>query len=286
MRHIPASAWEASKAWTTLTAIAAFYLGFSHKLADYSFKVFKTEFSLSVFGDISAFWALIPVGLLFLLGLMRAPFEEYQRVQTSKEDLEERLAAYEGQGKPKVVARLENPGPVSIRQRTPEGIDWRGLDLVCAVPYRPYETESAFLHEPAAKFPVEDIDEVFFVIVDYEVKGENAHRPKEDEDLEESIEDIRGRPSIPLPIRLQVAILVVGDDAKVAAELDIHEGDVEELGDGVWQHTVHANGILSGLSEGMYGLNVCDHLDAPLFDPPSNARREYRNMRLRVIRQQ
>lgn len=286
MRHIPGSAWEASKAWTPLIIIAAFYLGFSHKLADYSIKVFKTEFSLSVFGNISAFWALIPVGLLFLLGLMRAPFEEYQRVQASKEALEERLAAYEGKGKPKVVARLENPGPVSIRQRTPEGIDWRGLDLACAVPYKPYETENTYLNDPAAKFPVEDIDEVFFVIVDYEVKGENAHRPKRDEDVEESIEEITGRPPVPLPIRLHVAVHAVDEDAKVAAELDIHSGEVEELGDGVWQHTVHANGILSGLSEGIYGLNVFGYLDAPLFNPPSNARREYRSMRLRVIRQQ
>jgi hypothetical protein len=230
MRHIPGSAWEASKAWTTLLAIAAFYLGFSNKLADYSFKVFKTEFSLSVLGDISAFWALIPVGLLFVFGLMRAPFEEYQRLQASKEALEERLAAYEEQGKPKVVARLENPGPVSIRQQTPEGIDWQGLDLACAVPYKPYETENAYLNDPATKFPVEDIDEIFFVIVDYEVKGENAHRPKKDEDVEESLEEITGRPSIPLPIRLYAAVHAVNEDAKVAAELAIHSGEVDRVG--------------------------------------------------------
>jgi hypothetical protein len=285
MLHIPASAWEASKAWTTLTAIAAFYLGFSHKLADYSFKVFKTEFSLSVFGDISAYWALIPVGLLFLLGLMRAPFEEYQRLQASKEALEERLAVYEGRGKPKVVVRLENPGPVSLSQWAPQGIDWHGRDVVCVVPYKPYDTESAFFKDPAAKLPVEDVDDVFLIVVDYEVNGENAHRPEEDEELEETLTEISERPPIKLPINIEVVVQTIGEDAKVVAELHIHSGEVEELGEGLWRHIVRDNGTLSGLPVGEYGINVCDYLDAP-FDLTSNERREYRNMRLRVTRQQ
>jgi hypothetical protein len=186
---------------------------------------------------------------------------------------------------PKEVVRLENTGPVLIRQWAPQEIDWHHRDIVCVVPYKPYRTESAFFDAPAVELPVGDTDDVFRVIVDYEVKGENVHRPDEDEDLEESIREISGRPPIQLPVNIEVAVLTIGENARVVRELHIHSSEVEELGGGSWQHVVHANEILSGLPEGHYGLNVCDYLDAP-FDLTRNEQREYRNMRLRVTRQQ
>lgn len=86
--RIPASLWEASKGWTTFVGILALYLAATPKLQ---------EWGLSLFGNISPLWALAPVGFLFLLGLMRAPFEEYQRLQEEKEGIERRLATDEKQ---------------------------------------------------------------------------------------------------------------------------------------------------------------------------------------------
>lgn len=74
--RVPTTLWEASKSWVTFTGIVTFYLTFSPKLAEYG---------LSVFGNICPLWALAPVGLLFLLGLMWAPFEEYRRLQAERD---------------------------------------------------------------------------------------------------------------------------------------------------------------------------------------------------------
>jgi len=117
------------------------------------------------------------------------------------------------------------------------------------------------------------------------VRGEVRFRPEPDENLERELLELSGRSPIQLPINIEVVVLTVGEGARVVRELHIHSGEVEELGEGSWRHVVHDNGAVSGLPVGEYGVNVCDYLDAP-FDLTSNERREYRNMRLRIIRQQ
>ncbi len=40
----------------------------------------------------SLWWALAPIGLLFLYGLLRANYEEYRKVERKAEELEQKVA--------------------------------------------------------------------------------------------------------------------------------------------------------------------------------------------------
>jgi hypothetical protein len=75
----PVLLWEASKGWVTFTGIAAFYLALSPRLA---------KVGLSLFGSISPLWALLPVGLLFLYGLLKANYEQFQVVEEDRNHLQ------------------------------------------------------------------------------------------------------------------------------------------------------------------------------------------------------
>lgn len=83
IRRAPMLVWEASKVWTTLTAVATLYLALSPELASWG---------LGVFGAISPLWALVPVGFLFLFGLLRASYEEFQDTDKKASELEKTVA--------------------------------------------------------------------------------------------------------------------------------------------------------------------------------------------------
>jgi hypothetical protein len=68
----PALLWEASKVWTTLIAILSLYLLLNKKLAAWGY---------NLIGTVSPWWALVPVGVLFLFGLMQANFEQYRQME-------------------------------------------------------------------------------------------------------------------------------------------------------------------------------------------------------------
>ncbi len=228
------------------------------------------DFLGGTWGTFSRWWSLIPLGLLFLLfvyGLMKANHEKFLEVEQERDDFRENLKAYENGDKPKIVARAENPGPVSIEEWAPDTLQEGENDPVCVVPYKPYETSSTFFDDPAATIEVEDAENDYLVVVDYEVRAENQPHPE-------------GR----YPMQIDVGVRVLSDDGQAARDLGVHSGVVWVPEDGRWQHTVHGNEILSGLPEGVYGINVFDILDVPT-DFRENARREYRDMRLRVTRQ-
>jgi hypothetical protein len=76
----PRILWEASKGWVTFTGVAFLYLSFNRQLA---------AWGLSVFGSISPLWGLLPVGLLFVYGMMKANYEELLKLGAVREDTED-----------------------------------------------------------------------------------------------------------------------------------------------------------------------------------------------------
>jgi hypothetical protein len=72
----PGILWEASKGWVTFAGVAFLYLGFNRQLADQG---------LSVFGSVSPLWALLPVGLLFVYGLMKANYEAFMHIEGERD---------------------------------------------------------------------------------------------------------------------------------------------------------------------------------------------------------
>lgn len=217
----------------------------------------------------SRWWSLIPLGilsLLFVYGLMKANHEKFLEVEAERDDLKEKLKAYEDSGKPKVLVRLENGGPVTTEEWAPDEIGRVPSEVVCVVPYKPYDTVSAFFDDPATTIKVEDVEDAYHIFVDYEVRGEIAPRGEA------------------WRTQIDAGVQVLSEDGEMVRGLHVYVGMAAVSEDGSWQHTVHGNGILSGLFEGVYGLNVLDYLEVPL-DYRRDARREYRDMRLRVTRQ-
>ena len=93
--------YEASKGWTTFTTVLVFYLLFNKKIAAWGY---------GVIGTVSPWWALAPVGILFLYGLMQANYEAFTKVEQRADDAEaenKRLAAQlDGKAKRKAVKDL------------------------------------------------------------------------------------------------------------------------------------------------------------------------------------
>ena len=108
MRHHLGLVWrtpfilyEASKGWTTFTTVLVFYLVLNKKIAAWGY---------GVIGTVSPWWALVPVGILFLYGLMQANYEAFTKVERRADDAEaenKRLAAQlDGKAKRKAVKDL------------------------------------------------------------------------------------------------------------------------------------------------------------------------------------
>jgi hypothetical protein len=93
--------YEASKGWTTFTTVLFFYLLFNKKIAAWGY---------GVIGTVSPWWALAPVGILFLFGLMQANYEAFTKVEQRADGAEaenKRLAAQlDGKAKRKAVKDL------------------------------------------------------------------------------------------------------------------------------------------------------------------------------------
>lgn len=209
-------------------------------------------------------WAAF--GILLLIGFLRANYEELQELASDNKELEDELEGYKNSGTPKVVTRLDNPGPVSIEEWAPDVLQEGENDSVCVVPYKPYGSVSAFFDAPAFNIKVEDAEDVYLIVVDYEVRGENQPHPE-------------GK----YPMQTDVGARASSADGQTTRDLHVHMGVAWVPEDGSWKYAVHGNGILSGLPEGTYGLNVFDIVDVSA--NKRDARREYRDMRLRITRQ-
>lgn len=64
-----------------------------------------TELTLN---GVPLWWSVILLGIIFLHGLFVHAKEDKDKVEEENKDLREKLRAYENNGEPKVVARIEN----------------------------------------------------------------------------------------------------------------------------------------------------------------------------------
>lgn len=169
------------------------------------------------------------------------------------------------------IANEYNPGPVSIPEDKPYVADhprYIGSDvpIICLVPYKTHETVNSRFDDPATTIKVESAEDAYLVVVGYEVL---------------SVAEDHSANSSMLPIKVRVQ--VIDEGTKVVMSLDVYGGEISVDPRGAWRHVVSGNATLSGLPEGVYGLNVLDYVTG--FDHRENARREYSNMRLRVTHQ-
>lgn len=208
-------------------------------------------------------------GILLLIGFLRANYEELQEVAGTKKELEDKLAAYEDSGKPKVVAKVQRPGPVSINEGPPYVVNQENegssVYLASLVPYKTYATLVDAYNDPAAHLEVEDADDAYLVALSYEAQATTE------------------RSSQRKVMEIETRVRVLNEDGDMVRQLAIYTGSGELSEEGSWRHTVSGSSTLLGLPEGVYGLHVFDYVR--MVGSRDNGLREYRNMRLRVTRQ-
>ncbi len=193
---------------------------------------------------LSPFWGVgVPVLAVFFWLLAVANFERFEALKT-------KVGEYESGGALRVVAQSANPGPVSIEEGAPDGIERREGEIVWVVPFR---------DDPVITIKVEDAGDEHRISVSYGVRG-NANTDG---------------------FQMDTAVQVLNEDGEPIRRLFINIDWINVSEDGSWQYTVAASEDLLGLPEGAYGLNVLDFVDLP----PAlrgNTRREYSDMRLTV----
>ncbi len=104
------------------------------------------------------------------------------------------------------------------------------------------------------------LDDVFLVAFSYQARSTKKHSS-----------GWRLRPQVTIWLQ------VLDDDKRVVRDLNIHTGLGTMIESERWcEHTVSSSYVLSGLSKGVYGLNVYEEMAR------SMGAREYLNMRLTV----
>ncbi len=241
------------------------------------------------------------LGLIFLHGLFRYAKEDKDKVEKERDDYKDRLAAYEDRDTTKVVASAENGGPVVLdvahENRGPshcqtirheaggEMVDGRSYDTFL-VPYKPHNSALSALDEPALVFKAEGVDDVFLVALTYEARS--TVKRSEPEGIEDALRaaftnEAKSPEELPPGLWFQpqatVWVQVLDEDKHLAREPEVHAGPGTAIhSDRPWDHVVSSSYTLSGLSRGVYGLNVYEEMDR------SMGAREYLDMRLTVTK--
>ncbi len=193
--------------------------------------------------NLSPFWgAVVPVFVIFLWLLAVANFERFEVLKT-------KVGEYESGGTLREVARAENPGPVSTPEWAPDEIERRDREVVCVVPYKPYDTANAYFSDPAATIEVEDTGDEFAISVSYKVRGKGWTHP------------ISGAT---LGAQIDTGVQVLAKEGQQVRTLPVDAGYIEAQEDGSWQHEVAGSENLLALPKGVYGLNVLDVADVLL----------------------
>jgi hypothetical protein len=226
--------WQASKGWTTFTAIVTFYLALSPKLA---------KWGISVFGTVSPWWALVPVGLLFIYGLLRTNLEEYQRVAANTAVDASKLRAYESRDPSRVVARVDEYKTIDMRVHEPDADGFREHP----VPYEPDYLGTPF---SSTTLNVGTLGRDYFISL-----GDEA-------------DSLRGSPRPAAPIRVETFLHVRRHSDKgeqVFRRLGVYtgQGEIVENGPPHWRYKVACTTTLSDLPEGVYSFEVHDRTNAP-----------------------
>lgn len=235
-------------------------------------------------------WSVILLGIVFLHGLFVYVKDDRDKVEGENKGLRDKLRAYENGGKPKVVARIENRGPVSVEEWAPSEIDTNDARaVVCVVPYKPYDTASAYFSDPAATIEVQDPNDDILVSVSYKVRGDGWTNP---------VSGAWGTD-------MNTFVEVLDEEGKSARHLYMHLAHVNIAEDGSWRHEAAGGEHLLGVPKGVYGLNVIDFAEVrldfrgtntdmypalknaatdKLVDLRASGRREYSDMRLTARR--
>ena len=188
---------------------------------------------------------------------------EIKQLRSDKAALQDRLIAYESAGAAELVANVDEPGPVPIPEDAPYVIERPKYQdshgpIVCIVPFNGTE--------PAATIEVQGAENEYDVAVSYRV------------------ESVAGQYSaVAWTITLETRVQVLDDSGEPITSVGIDKADTKIDDDGSWQHAVTGHSTLIGLPKGVYALRVVDYLTTTL-GSRYEARRDYRDMRLRVTR--
>ena len=226
--------YEASKGWTAFTTVLFFYLLFNKKIAAWGY---------GVIGTVSPWWALVPVGLLFLYGLMQANYEKYQQAVAGATLDASRLRAYESHDTSNVVSVLASGEPTHMvaPERDAEGY------TECLVPYDP---EYVGLPYSGTTITVGTLGGTYYITLGHEALS------------------LRDSPRPVAPIRVETLLHVVryaDQGEQVVRRLTVYsgEGELAENKPFQWWYTVSCTTTLSDLPEGEYGFEVHDRTNAP-----------------------
>lgn len=188
-------------------------------------------------------WSVVLLGVIFLHGLFVHAKEGKDKAEEENKGLRDKLRAYADDGKPKVLARVENKGPVSVEEWAPSEIDTDDeRDAVCVVLYKPYDTASAYFSDPAAIVEVQDASDDILVSVSYKVRGDGWTSP------------VSGAWGTDMHTFVQV----LDEEGKPARSLYMDLVYIRIAEDGSWRHEATGGKHLLGLPKGVYGLNVID----------------------------
>jgi hypothetical protein len=165
-------------------------------------------------------------------------------------------------GPPGVVARAENPGPVSISEGEPYVIDppkypTHGYPVTCLAPYNDRDAATAV--------EIEGTQSEYDVVVSYDVR---------------SVTDEFS--AAHYTMSMEARIWVVGENGERVRNLDCYRGRIDVAKDGSWQHAVSGRSAFVGLPKGVYSLYVVD--STAMDGWRGYPQREYRDMYLRVTR--
>lgn len=162
----------------------------------------------------------------------------------------------------RVVARIENLGPVSIPEDEPYIIDppkYRdyGWPIICVAPYND--------HDVATTVEIENPESEHDIVVSYEVQ---------------SVTDEFSAAFYTMSLEARVWVMDGG--GKRVKNLDFYRGTIDVSQDGSWEHAISGRCTFVGLPKGIYGLKIVDYTAMDGYR--GHPRREYRHMRLRVVK--